>query len=269
MKKKKLLSFLKFWLQPKEVLLKNLQPNILGQNKTRRIFIDRDSDILLMAHIDTVKVPQLKKHKGNTIWASGLDDRLGCVLSSILSADLNTDLLITDFEEAAESTGQYHELKDYNWIAEFDRNGDDVVTYDLDCDEFLVALKEHFKIGCGAFSDLCFLNTQSCCVNVGIGYKYDHSEDSYVDLAVMNSQIAKFRKFFHQYKNQKFVQDGRASYYNYNPYKDYWDQYQDECDFCGNLGGKEVFGVRICECCFDSMSTEYLYTDWEHKNVNR
>jgi len=266
MKKKKLITHLRYWLQPRDILIQNALKagDLLGTYLDRRIFVDRDSDILLMAHIDTIQTPQLKKHYGNKIWAAGLDDRLGCTLASILSAELKTDLLICDFEEEAKSTGQYHELKDYNWIAEFDRNGGDVVTYDLDNAEFLEALKEQFKIGWGTFSDLCTLNTQSCCVNIGIGYKYDHSIDSYVDLTIMNSQISKFRKFFHKYKNQKFVQDGNKTIYFYN---NFWEQYYEECDFCGNIGAKDVFGVRICESCFDSMSTDYLYNsrEWEHK----
>ncbi|HDY67366.1 MAG TPA: hypothetical protein ENH85_06230 [Candidatus Scalindua sp.] len=172
MKKTKILDLLRYWLQPRSTILKDFRDNLIGEGKTRRIFIDRGSDVLFMAHIDTNCAPELKKHAGNRLWAAGLDDRLGCALASHLAECWGVDLLLCDFEEEAKSSGQYHELKDYNWIAEFDRNGGDVVTYDLDNDEFLENLNRYFKVGWGTFSDLCMLNTTACCVNIGIGYKH-------------------------------------------------------------------------------------------------
>ena len=288
MKKKEVLELLEYWLQPKEDILNDLQEHRIGFVKMvsathiedqRRVFIDRNSDILLMAHIDTVQTPQLKKSKGNKIWAAGLDDRLGCMLAWELSKELNTDLLITDHEESAASTGQFHELKDYNWIAEFDRNGGDVVTYDLENDEFVANLRKYFEVGMGTVSDLCFLETNACCVNIGIGYKHDHSVDSYVDLNVMNSQIDKFKRFYQACNLMKFVQDPERQkntrwyrsdwqdwerdYYDEKYGKDSWDERYVECYFCGNYDAREVWGTNICQNCFESMTSMYLYSEWE------
>lgn len=274
MKKKKVLDLLNFWLRPKDTLLIEFQDHILGADKTNRIFIDRKSDILFVAHIDTVHTPELRKHQNNRIWASGLDDRLGCAIAYELSKSWNVDLLICDHEESGFSSGQHHELKEYNWIAEFDRSGGDVVTYDLENDEFTDCLKEYFTIGWGTFSDLCLLKTKACCVNIGIGYKHDHSIDSFVDIGVLNNQLAKFRKFYHKNKTTKFVQDpekmknnvyqmfGAYSDFQYGFEKDAYDDYYKECDYCGNIGGTEIYGNNICPDCFDQMTSEFLYGTW-------
>jgi hypothetical protein len=270
MKKTEVLSLLSYWLKNKAAIFYDYKEYILGEGKERRIFIDRGSDILFVAHIDTVCTPRLKKHQGNRIWAAGLDDRLGCGLAYVLSAKYKTDLLICDFEEAAASSGQYHNLKDYNWIAEFDRNGGDVVTYDLDNDEFLAQLNKYFEIGWGTFSDLCLLNTSACCVNIGIGYQHDHSEDSYVDLAVLNNQLHKFQRFYDACNLMKFEQDPEKMKYNHWGYEhiygnsfydnDIYDNYR-ECDYCGNIGSEEVWGTRICQQCFETLEANYLYSN--------
>ncbi len=281
MKKIKLLSMLNYWLKYKELLFTDHKEFIVGDGEKRRIFIDRGSDILFVAHIDTVQTPVLKKHHKSRIWAAGLDDRLGCGLASELSRFMDVDLLICDLEESAKSSGQYHDLKDYNWIAEFDRSGDDVVTYDMDDDDFLTALHKHFTLGWGTFSDLCLLNTKSCCVNIGIGYHHAHSEDSYVDINQLNIQLDRFRKFFYEFKDTKFTQDEdkmrnnlylNSQYYGSTPgyRRDDWSNQRDvydtsefrECEYCGHLGAEDVFNYKICESCFEEMSNAYLYTTW-------
>lgn len=284
MKKSKVVDLLKYWLSPKATLFKahkefllDSEPQVIVKNgfeqfidnPARRIFIDRGSKVLFVAHIDTVQTPQFKKEKSNRIWASGLDDRLGCMLTSELSRILNTDLLICDYEESAATSGSHHDLKDYNWIAEFDRNGGDVVTYDLECDEFVSALEKYFNLGWGSFSDICSLRTTACCVNVGIGYKHDHSEDSYVDLEVMNNMIEKFRRFYYEFKDTAFVQDPDRMYGNNRYYQDYFnrDMYgannYSQCDYCGNIGAEEIHGARICQECFETMTSNYVYADFE------
>jgi len=155
---------LKYWLNPKENIFADFDSFILDSNdpNKHRIFIDRGSLILLVAHIDTVQTPKFIKKTKKRIWAQGLDDRLGCTIAYQLSEELNTDLLICDNEEKCRSTGQFHELKDYNWIAEFDREGKDVVTYDLDCESFRNAISEYWKQGFGTFSDILKLQTTTC-----------------------------------------------------------------------------------------------------------
>jgi hypothetical protein len=255
-----MLKNLKYWLQDKELLFSHFDNNVLDKDNKdkRRVFIDRDSKILFVAHLDTVQVPKFHFENKKCIRASGLDDRLGCLIASELSKELKTDLLLTDNEECERSTAKYHKCKQYNWIAEFDRHGDDVVTYDLDSDKFLKELRKIWTVGSGSMSDICYLDTNACCVNIGIGFEHDHSPDSFARIKTIKRQIDKFKMFFAKHKDTEFIRDERI----YNTpltypkmyYPDSCEDYQTEfCEICGIHGAKEVFGYDICEDCFLSM----------------
>ena len=253
---------LKYWLKPKENLFVDFQKYVLDRENPnqRRMFIDRKSAVLFVAHIDTVQNPEFIKKTKDKIYASGLDDRLGCLLAYELSNKLDADLLICDLEESIKSTGQYHKLKDYNWIVEFDRGGNDIVTYDLDCKDFRQALSEYWKIGVGAFSDICQLNTQACCMNLGIGYENAHAKNSFVNLKSMKKQIAKFRRFYNQYKDVKFEQD--YSQYDYS--------FGSSCDVCGmSIDVEDVFGYSLCRECFLEMFNPYNESTWPNVLLNQ
>lgn len=264
------LNELKYWLNPKETLLADFDSFVLDNNdlNKRRIFMDRGSLVLFVAHIDTVQKPKFirnrktKSGKLKRIYAQGLDDRLGCMIAYQLSDELNTDLLICDNEEKCRSTGQFHELKDYNWIAEFDREGNDIVTYDLDCDKFRQELLEYWRIGFGTYSDIMNLQTQACCMNVGLGHKFSHSKDSYVDVRTLRKQIAKFKRFYEEHKDTKFVRDYHPEYgydsYSTQYYADKWGV----CEICGLTNNvSHVFTYDICEDCFNEMIYQFLYAD--------
>lgn len=253
------LSKLRWWFKPIDSIFKHFRKYALDFDnpKKRRIFIDRGSKVLLVAHLDTVLAPKFIKQKKNRIWATGLDDRLGCCIAYELSEKLNTDLLLTDLEESGESTGYHHQLKDYNWIAEFDRAGNDVVHYGLVNDKFLEALSDHWKIGFGSYSDISSLQTEACCLNLGIGYAHAHSKNSYFDISICRKQILLFQQFYAKHKDTKFVQDTRYRGFGrltaYDPYDFYdLDGITGECDFCGCIG-KQVYGWIICESCLESM----------------
>ncbi len=261
---------LKYWLSNKETIFSDFDSFTLDSNdpNKRRIFMDRGSLILFVVHIDTIQKPKYvrkrstKSGKLKRIYAQGLDDRLGCMIAFQLSEELGTDLLICDNEEKCRSTGQFHELKDYNWIVEFDREGKDVVTYDLDCDGFRKALSEHWEIGFGSYSDILQLQTQACCMNVGLGHHFSHSKDSYVDVKVMHKQIAKFKQFYKEYKDVKFERDYHTEY----DYERYSEQYYADkwgvCELCGKIGNATtVYTYTICEDCFESMIFQYLFAD--------
>jgi len=243
---------LKYWLQPKYKLLEDFSKYTLDKSnwKKRRIFIDRNSDVLFVAHIDTIQIPKFirtrktKSKKLKRIYAWGLDDRLGCMIASDLAKELNADLLITDHEESFGTTARYHDCKEYNWICEFDRHGNDVVTYGLDSLEFKKALREYWNIGIGSYSDICELNVDCCCMNLGIGYELDHSKDSYVAIKTMNKQIELFKQFYLKYKDVKF---------------EYIDSKTECCDVCGIPNAMNVYGYYLCEDCFYNMVYEHLY----------
>jgi len=130
-------------------------------DELHRIFIDRGGKVLFVAHLDTVQTPKIRGSKSGLISGQGFDDRLGCMLAYDLSEELEADLLLTDHEEVGLTTAVYHQVKDYNWIVEFDREGTDVVTYGLDSPEFRRQLNNFWRIGYGSFSDICDLRLMS------------------------------------------------------------------------------------------------------------
>ena len=202
---------IKFWFNHIDLIFANLKNHSLDYDDKdkRRIFVDRKSDLLFVAHLDTVQEPKIselqKTDNGTILKGAGFDDRLGCYAAYRLSKQLNADLLLTDNEEKGQSTAQHHICKPYNWVAEFDRAGDDVVTYDCGSKKFIKAIKKHWKEGWGSFSDICQLKTKACCLNVGIGYEQAHSENSTVNLDVYIGQIEKFKLFCEHNRNKKFV----------------------------------------------------------------
>ena len=236
-----------YWLQSTAKIFDDHRQYTLdaADSTKHRIFIDRGSDILFVAHLDTVLPPKLIRPRGaKRIYAHGLDDRLGCCIAAILSEKLGADLLLTDHEETCRSTAEFHELKDYNWIAEFDREGQDVVTYNMDSKAFCDALSQYWTIGIGAFSDICSMKTDVCCVNIGIGHKFSHSKDSYVCVKALRKQVKLFLEFYARYKNTEFKQDYRITdEYGYNASDD------GLCDICGWEYGESIYGYTLCYSC--------------------
>ena len=212
----------------------------------RRVFIDRGSDVLFIAHLDTVLPPKMVLDTARTVYATGLDDRLGCFTAYTLSKQLNCDLLLTDNEEKCQSTAKYHDCKQYNFIVEFDRAGDDVVTYDLDNDIFKNALSEFWRIGIGSFSDISELKTDCCCMNLGIGYQDPHGKNSYVKKNIYMQQIKLFRAFYAKYKGVNFGKHDEITW-RY----DRFDEFE-MCDFCNENIGDSIHGCYICSDCFDT-----------------
>lgn len=252
-----------FWFQDTNSLFNAWDDFTLDkENKNkRRVFIDNGGKILMVAHLDTVLPSKIVQFKKDRVWAVGLDDRLGALIAFKLSKLLGADLLLTDNEEICNSTARYHTLKDrYNWIVEFDRAGDDVVTYDLESPEFIDALQDQFKIGIGTYSDICDLETDVCCFNMGIGYQHAHSKDSYASLTVLNKQIERFIEFYEVNQDTRFDFDGLDS----TGYPNYFDKYLNKesgwlCDICGTEYGETIYDYTVCESCFElMMSNVYI-----------
>jgi hypothetical protein len=253
------------WFAPTDRLFAEFESDTLDyeDKNRRRIFVDNGSLVLFVAHLDTVHKPQYVRKKGANFHASGLDDRLGCWIAYTLSKQLNADLLLCDNEEIGQSTAKWHICKEYNWIAEFDRAGDDVVTYDLDSKLFRNALEESFTINYGMFSDISFLRTFACCVNVGIGYKYAHSKYSYADLSVTQKQITKFIAFFRRYEDTAFERDFyyNGAYGNYgtpvsNKYGGYGNYNYNKCELCDSEG-TSIYTRIFCEECLEEIVNNY------------
>lgn len=182
-----------------------------GCDPERYIHIDNGSCILAVCHLDTVELvgrsaPILTPL---SITATGTDDRLGAwVINEVLpDLGINVDILMTNYEETGKSTAALFEMKDkYNWVVEFDRKGEDVVTYGIDSPIFLEAIKaEGFTVGHGSFSDICELDTKVCAMNVGIGYENGHAADSTVSIPVLERQLIRFKAFYDAFRQKAFL----------------------------------------------------------------
>ena len=255
-----MLNKLRYWLKPKQVIFDDFNGYVLDadDDKKHRIFIDRESDVLFIAHLDTVIEPKFYYKTKKRIYATGLDDRLGCLLACELSQQLGADLLLTDHEESYESTAKYHDCKNYNWIVEFDRYRDDVVVYDCGSKVFENAIGEYWNIGFGSFSDICLLDTKSCCMNLGIGYYNAHGKDSYVTIKQFYRQVEKFKLFYEKYKDVAFIRDVRFKEILIDG---------ELCELCGWNHGTKIYDLIICEDCFNAMVNQYLY-ETEEKSWN-
>ena len=245
-----------------DVLGSKIEAGKLSRND-RRIFIDNGSNILFVAHVDTVLPPNIKKRTKNRLHASGLDDRLGCLLAYEFGIKLQVDILLTDDEEKCYSTARYHICKNYNWVVEFDRAGNDVVTYGNESYAFNQVLLEHWSIGFGSYSDISDLPTTACCFNLGIGYQHAHSKDSYVDLKTLKMQIEKFMAFYEKYNAVKFIADEKL----HQKVLTYSSIYDDTCDVCGSIEQIEkAHGYLICYSCFNQVIDNFFF---ENDNVTK
>ena len=111
-----MLNKLRYWLKPINTIFEDFNGYVLdADDKTKhRIFIDRDASVLFVAHLDTVIKPKFHGKTNKRIYASGLDDRLGCLIAYELSEQLNADLLLTDHEESGGTTIAYQDCEKYN-----------------------------------------------------------------------------------------------------------------------------------------------------------
>ncbi len=258
---------LQYWLSKTDDLFTHFEQFTLDSDDKlkRRVFIDRNSDILFVAHLDTVHKPRLNNYGKKRVYAAGLDDRLGALIAYELSEKLGADLLLTDLEETCQSTARVHDCKKYNWVAEFDRAGGDAVTYDLDNPDFRDAIDSYFTPGFGSYSDICDLDITACCVNVGIGYEKPHSKRSYVVLKTMYKQVNAFIEFYMEYKSTAFERDKLTE-----PVGSAYDlcDYEDDvniCELCQYEYGVSVYGHRICPGCFQYILDKEL-TQHEFEN---
>jgi len=169
----------------------------------RYIYVDNNAPVLLVAHMDTVQTPQLRRWN----MGAGFDDRLGCFLGNQLVKKYPNyfDLLITDFEETCRSTAEFFKPShDYNFIVELDREGEDYVDYGLCCDYMSNVLSAYgFESGWGSYTDIVELDMCHCSkINLGIGVVNSHQVNSWYDPSVVDRQLTKLMSFvrdFHAY----------------------------------------------------------------------
>jgi len=192
----------------------HLGKTVWTQNGLRYIYIDNGADVLAVCHLDFVSGSRhfysQYAHNEPYIFSSRLDDRLGLfvILDILPKLGLKYDVLLTDGEESARSTGEYFEpTKHYNWAFSFDRNGTDVVLYQFDYHNKLVTALEEIgcNIGWGSWSDIAGMNQLGCAaMNFGVGYRQEHSTLCHAPLYDMAYMITKFVRFYKTHKNTHF-----------------------------------------------------------------
>jgi len=246
-------------------LLKYLK---LEFNKDRYIYINNNSKVLGIAHLDVVggdkKLSSIfynplnnKNQKMDLIYSKSLDDRLGVfILLNILpKLGIKIDILLTTDEEIFQSSARkFKPIKKYNWLVEFDRAGDDVVLYDYESTKLINILKKYFKIGIGSYSDICELYHLGISgFNIGIGYQNAHTFKCYADLNITKKQLRRFLTFYNYYKNKKIPLYKNSNFYLYN-----FDNFEltesiEYCDLCDNDNGlwREDLTLYLCDNCYN------------------
>ena len=168
---------------------------------------DNGSDILAIAHLDTVQddhMCQITDTAAGLLATSGaLDDRLGAyvILELLPKLGIKCDWLLTTDEEIGQSTAEcFDTTKNYNWMFQFDRGGTDVVMYQYENDDLVEMVNEcGARVGLGIFSDICLLEHLGCTgFNWGVGYEDYHSERSHAWLDDTFRMVARFVKFYQE-----------------------------------------------------------------------
>jgi hypothetical protein len=183
-------------------------------------FQNNGADILAVAHLDSVDRKnrffriEHDRHQGRVVRSPTLDDRLGVyVIAELLpKIGIQADVLLTVGEERGKSTARYFtapEGKQYNWMFQFDRMGDDVVMYryhTLEREQLLRSV--HAWPSRGMFSDICDLENMRCAgFNWGVGYHDYHGPRAWASLDEMFAQAARFCRFWERYRNLHMVHE--------------------------------------------------------------
>lgn len=218
---------------------------------------DNGSDILAVAHLDWVKVPWLFVKGEGSIFCPRLDDRLGVftILDILPSLGIKVDILFTDSEEIGQSTAQYFQTeKQYKWLVEFDRRGDDVVTYDYNDPDWENAIGTCFRLGWGTFSDISHLgHLGASAMNIGVGYYREHSVNCHFLINEYVAQIKRFQKFHAAFHDTAFPHQPLCQTYDFDA-----DDYL-FCDECDHLMDPHSQGV--CDRCgFDNVTGRFNYS---------
>lgn len=203
-------------LQPTAELMEEVGGIVKCPNGLNYAYRAAGNKILAVAHCDSVTCDT--DHfftKNGIVWCTRLDDRLGVftILDMLPEMGIQVDILLTDGEESCNSTARYVEIPqecDYNWIVQFDRRGEDVVTYQFyEIDKYVE--KFFGKAGYGSYSDICELDWLGCsAMNVGVGYHEEHSLGSHAKLWEYRRQMRRFFSFYQEYNGTRINHEFNA-----------------------------------------------------------
>lgn len=170
------------------------------------LFKDNGSDVLAVAHLDTVMEHARRTanfvdtEAGPIIYSGALDDRLGAyiILELLPKLGITHDILLTVGEESGNSTAEFFTTtKEYNWMIEFDRGGTDVVLYQYENKEMKDLVRDSgARVGDGIFSDISYMEHLGIKgINWGVGYRDYHGPRSHAYLDDTFSMVQKYRRF--------------------------------------------------------------------------
>jgi len=204
------------------------------------IHIDNGGDVLAVAHLDTV-MESRPKWQGTKVKCPQLDDRLGVwALLHVLPelTKIPYDILLTDSEECGQSTSSYFEPeKQYNWIFEFDRAGDDCVLYDYEDNKTEeIMLSFGWQLGMGAFTDICSLEHLSIKgFNFGTGYHNQHTKNCFADITDTIANVKRFVPFLTEYHSTLLPHTPpkypKGKWYDIKEWEKEWEDMV-YCDYC-------------------------------------
>ncbi|CAB4174506.1 hypothetical protein UFOVP1138_62 [uncultured Caudovirales phage] len=278
-----------------------------AKSRGRKIFSDNEnymfikgSDrICLVAHIDTVsgewvdgtRKPVKKKlvekygiiraytERGKRPTILGADDRAGCYgLLDIMKSDDRPSILLTNYEECGGVgvgvfTNETDLWKNTDFFVELDRAGcNEYVQYNENTQEVHDFMAK-FAIsngGYGSYSDIATISkvTKIPSVNLAIGYRSQHSDREYLDLAVMSMAIKKAKLIIHRYCKDKPqlgrikerpIPPTRSSVYDWNSRQRKVDSEEIKCAECGAADGHHY---RSCPD-YDNKTGNLF--NWEEK----
>jgi len=236
------------------------------------IYIDNGADILAVAHLDTVRsmkhFHRIDLGGEPVVFNAQLDDRLGAyiILDMLPQYGLKYDILLTEGEESARSTGQWFETeKEYKWMFQFDRSGTDVVMYQYEDKHMRKLLYQHgFHTGFGSFSDISMMDDLGCKgFNFGCGYYDNHTRMGHVMLREACTMIARFMDFYEDLKDTHLEHeyDEMDQYYDsygYSYRSAYGDGYgyagQDKEDWYSGKYNRQAGWESDCPFCYRSLS---------------
>jgi hypothetical protein len=176
-----------------------------GRGSRSACLIERGSQVLMVAHVDTVLEPRKAAEIfPDRLYHNAIDNRLGVYLGLAVfpAMGINVDLLLTSGEESGASTAaMFRPRKQYRWMFSFDRRGDDVVCYQYECASLAMALQlASFTVSGGSYSCIAELEHLGCCgMNFACGMFNYHSDDAYCDLAMLEGQLRPFTAFYNLY----------------------------------------------------------------------
>lgn len=235
------------------------------------IYKDNGSKILAVAHMDLVPAVNGVKTfecQGDTIKVPQLDDRLGChiILDVLPKLGITTDILLTIGEETGNSTAKHFkapEGKEYNWLMEFDRGGEDTVMYKFHTPEMEKKLKEYgIKVGRGSFTDICVLEDLGVwAVNFAVAYSSNHSSSASFNVKLFEEQLLpKYIEFIKSNKDTKIKHEKKetsvTTYYNNSHYGGYSSNNND-----GNNSRRSNIVKpyqHLQRYCYDYITNDYV-----------